>query len=111
MVARERNTGVCSAIAIAVVACLFVVRYSSLEANNARWLSIELPLLTRLMADGSAWGFGIPVLLAAVYLIRRDSQLLALIVSGIAAIFALAWMLLCLYAWRMPYEIIGTQAV
>lgn len=97
-----RGILVVTAIAACGIACGFVAPYSAMEHDNAIYNDMALPSATRLVAILAPWGFVIPLSLAIVAWAWRRSDFAAVVVCCIAALFSLAWPLLCILAWRMP---------
>lgn len=98
-------------VAITAAAAHFVVGYGGIELNNAARLEIELPTLATFMARFSPWFYAVPLILGAAGLItlrKRWHVECVVLVAAIGILFAIVWPLLCIYAFRLPYEIIGT---
>lgn len=96
-----------TAIAACGIACGFVAAYFVIEYNNAIRNDAALPSLTRFVAVLAPWGFVVPLSLAIVAWVGRRSDFAAVVACCFAALFSLAWPLLCILAWRLPYELIG----
>jgi hypothetical protein len=96
----------------ALVSAGFVFLYNAIKANNARWQGMELPSLTAFYEWASPYGLAIPaaILLTGIGCLRLRTRpdLVLNIVSYFGWLYALAWPLGCIFAWEVPYVIIGT---
>jgi tellurite resistance protein TehA-like permease len=97
--------------ATAFAGSAFAAGYSAVEHNDARWRRLTLPTATEWFAQLAPFGVG----LAAIFLLanaaaasRRNDAALA-VTACLAWLFAFAWVLACLYVWRMPYMLIGER--
>ena len=97
-------------------ACGFVHMFSLIvvRARIRKVLPLEgLPVFTRWVLHGSAYAYAIPiaVALACLWCLRRGSteRSACSIEVGLGALklFTIAWPLVCLVAWELPY--IGTS--
>jgi hypothetical protein len=92
-------------------AALFAAAYSALERNNAAWTRVALPGATDSFARAAPIGVALTAVVlaaSAVAAFRRNDT--AVVATACAAwLFAFAWVLACLYVWRMPYMLIGER--
>jgi hypothetical protein len=99
-----------SAVA-ALAAAAFAAGYSSIEQNDADWKRIALPTATEWFVFIAPFGVGLAALflIANVITASRRSDAGTVLMSSIAWLFAFAWVLACLFVWRMPYMLIGER--
>jgi hypothetical protein len=101
---RQVNTSL-----FCLVAAVFVQAYSHIQANILQFAHrldmAHLPLLTLLYHRYHNWGYLLPALAFAVFLLtagRQDRQALQYAFSSAIAQAALLWSLTALLAWQLP---------
>jgi hypothetical protein len=111
----EHITRVITAAVATLLACLFVLGYHSIKHHNhVEHGQLDLPTATRCVAAAAPWTFVVPLVvlvLGALFLKPRAPHNLAIVVlTSIAWLFALAWPLLCLWAWELPFVLLAGEA-
>ncbi|UCG81718.1 MAG: hypothetical protein JSV60_05435 [Desulfobacterales bacterium] len=95
----------------ALLSATFVFWYNAIKTNNARWQGIQLPSLTAFYEWASPYGIAVPagILLTGIVCLRLTARqdLVVNVVSYLGWLYALAWPLGCIFAWEVPYVIIG----
>lgn len=100
---------VLSSAAAAFAGAAFVAGYSAIEQSDARLRGSDLPTATEWLARLSPAGIGVAAALLCVGIfaaIRRDDTTVV-VSTCFTWLFAFAWVLACLFVWRMPYMLIG----
>lgn len=100
-----------AAVLAAVIAAGFVTLYSARELHNAQAQGMKtgFPALTCFYMVTAPFGGLVPIIVLCVgalgFRLEKGGKLLVEIASSIGWLFALAWSLGCIWAWKMPYYI------
>ena len=101
-------------VAVTAVAAHFVFGYSAVERHDAMHLKIELTVLATAIARFSPWFYTVPLILGALgaaTVRRRWHDECVVAITAFAILFAIAWPLLCLFAFRVSHQILGNQVI
>lgn len=85
-----------------LISALFVLGYDGIKYHNSRSEHICLPDMLGWFHAISPWMFVVPsvVLVLGLLLLKRPSALTVMVT--ISWLFALAWPLACILAWKVP---------
>ncbi len=90
-----------------LVAILFVYGYSGIKYHNAvEHGQMAIPPMLEFIHATGYWALAVPicVILAGVAFSRRELPII--IIVNISWLSALAWPLLCIFAWEVPFIIL-----
>ena len=104
MTRSEHVIRIVSSSAATLIAALFVLGYHSIKYhNNVYHGRMPIPYCLQWVHAAAHWMFLVPLVVLVLGVLCLKRSLMVTVVISVAWLFALAWPLLCIWAWELPF--------